>query len=168
LTDCIDKCRQAIDKKIKQSAIDGVQVGGRNLLALEHLKRVKLYVGESDNPRYYFQGSWSNMYSKNVLPGGTGNNHFLVTDNEIAFEEGAQYTFSLEYLSDETSSGSYIGSIFFYYKDGTRDFIGEILSNPGGGGKKAGKIVGTSNPLKVLKGVGGTYNVRGKALMNIQ
>lgn len=32
LTDCIDKCRQAIDKKIKESAIDGVQVGERNLL----------------------------------------------------------------------------------------------------------------------------------------
>lgn len=168
LTDCIDKCRQAIDKKIKDSAIDGVQVGGRNLLTLEHLKRVKLYVGESDDPRYYFQGSWSGMYQANVLPGGTANNHFLVTDNEIAFQNGSYYTFSLEYLSDETSGGEDIGSIFFYYKDGTRDFIGQILSNPGGGGKKAGKIVRTSNPLKALKGVGGTYNVRGKALMNIQ
>ncbi|MDY5433707.1 hypothetical protein [Bacteroides pyogenes] len=168
LTDCIDKCRQAIDKKIKQSAIDGVQVGGRNLLALEHLKRVKLYVGESDNPRYYFQGSWSNMYSKNVLPGGTGNNHFLVTDNEIAFEEGAQYTFSLEYLSDETSTGKDIGSLIFYYKDGTRELFGRILTNPTGSGKRAGKIVGTSNPLKALQAIGGSYHVGGKALMNIQ
>lgn len=168
LTECIDKCRQAIDKKIKQSAIDGVQVGGRNLLTLEHLKRVKLYVGESDNPRYYFQGSWSNMYSKNVLPGGTSNNHFLVTDNEIAFEEGAQYTFSLEYLSDETSTGKDIGSLIFYYKDGTRELFGRILTNPTGSGKRAGKIVGTSNPLKALQAIGGSYNVGGKALMNIQ
>lgn len=30
LTDCIDKCRQAIDKNIKDAAIDGVQVGIRN------------------------------------------------------------------------------------------------------------------------------------------
>lgn len=168
LTDCIDKCRQAIDKKIKQSAIDGVQVGGRNLLTLEHLKRVKLYIGESDDPRYYFQGSWSNMYNKNVLPGGTTNFHFLVTNNEIAFQNGSYYTFSCEYLSDETSSGSYIASIFFYYGDGTKEPIGHILSNPAGGGKKAGKIVGTSNPLRVLKGVGGSYGTSGNALMNIQ
>ncbi|WP_212127262.1 hypothetical protein, partial [Bacteroides pyogenes] len=168
LTDCIDKCRQAIDKKIKESAIDGVRVGGRNLLTLEHLKRVKLYIGESDDPRYYFQGSWAIMYQNNVLPGGTADNHFLVTDNEIAFEEGVQYTFSIEYLSDETSIGSYIASIFFYYKDGTRKFIGDILANPTGGGKKAGKIVGISEPFKNLKAIGGSYNVRGKALMNIQ
>ncbi|MGR4860042.1 GA-like domain-containing protein [Bacteroides pyogenes] len=168
LTDCIDKCRQAIDKKIKDSAIDGVQVGGRNLLTLEHLKRVKLYIGESDDPRYYFQGSWSNMYNKNVLPGGTTNFHFLVTNNEIAFQNGSYYTFSCEYLSDETSSGSYIASIFFYYGDGTKEPIGHILSNPAGGGKKAGKIVGTSNPLRVLKGVGGAYGTSGNALMNIQ
>ncbi|MCI7071276.1 MAG: DUF1542 domain-containing protein [Bacteroides pyogenes] len=168
LTECVDKCRQAIDKKIKQSAIDGVQVGGRNLLTLEHLKRVKLYIGESDDPRYYFQGSWSYMYNKNVLPGGTTYFHFLVTNNEIAFQNGSYYTFSCEYLSDETSSGSYIASIFFYYGDGTKEPIGHILSNPAGGGKKAGKIVGTSNPLRVLKGVGGAYGTSGKALMNIQ
>ncbi|MGR4858664.1 hypothetical protein ABLT32_06255 [Bacteroides pyogenes] len=168
LTDCIDKCRQAIDKKIKDSAIDGVQVGGRNLLTLEHLKRVKLYVGESDDPRYYFQGSWSNMHNKNVLPGGKPDLRFLVTNNEIAFQNGSYYTFSCEYLSDETSIGTYIASIFFYYGDGTKEPIGYILSNPAGGGKKAGKIVGTSNPLKVLKGVGGTYGTSGNALMNIQ
>lgn len=168
LTDCIDKCRQAIDKKIKQSAIDGVQVGGRNLLTLEHLKRVKLYIGESDDPRYYFKGSWSNMHKKNVLPGGKPDFRFLVTNNEIAFQNGSYYTFSCEYLSDETSIGTYIASIFFYYGDGTREPIGYILSNPAGGGKKAGKIVGTSNPLRVLKGVGGTYSTSGNALMNIQ
>ncbi|WP_394287274.1 hypothetical protein [Bacteroides pyogenes] len=168
LTDCIDKCRQAIDKKIKDSAIDGVQVGGRNLLTLEHLKRVKLYIGESDDPRYYFKGSWSNMHKKNVLPGGKPDFRFLVTNNEIAFQNGSYYTFSCEYLSDETSIGTYIASIFFYYGDGTREPIGYILSNPAGGGKKAGKIVGTSNPLRVLKGVGGTYGTSGNALMNIQ
>lgn len=168
LTDCIDKCRQAIDKKIKDAAIDGVQVGGRNLLTLEHLKRVKLYVGESDNPRYYIRGSWAGMYNANVLPGGTSNNHFLVTDNEIAFEEGAQYTFSLEYLSDETSTGKDIGSLIFYYRDGSSNLFGRILTNPTGSGKRAGKIVGTSNPLKALQAIGGSYNVGGKALMNIQ
>lgn len=168
LTECLDKCRQAIDKKIKDSAINGVQIGGRNLLTLEHLKRVKLYIGESDDPRYYFQGSWSNMCQGNVLTGGTANNHFLVTDNEIGFQNGSYYTFSLEYLSDETSTGRTIGSISFYYKDGTKDLIGEISTNPAGGGKRAGKIVGTSNPLKSLQAIGGSYDISGKALMNIQ
>ncbi|MBB3894400.1 hypothetical protein [Bacteroides pyogenes] len=32
LTDCIDKCRQAIDKKIKQAAADDILLGERNLL----------------------------------------------------------------------------------------------------------------------------------------
>ncbi|HJD91030.1 MAG TPA: hypothetical protein K8V80_00015, partial [Bacteroides coprosuis] len=156
-------------EKSAQKAIDGLDIGGRNLQTMAESVFSGLYRGKSTDDRYYGRYSLPVAYDNNVYK-----DYSNIDDNRVyfpnkLFQDGCQYVMSVDYQiipSGGVKGNENMGSLYFYYKDGTRS---GVITIPVDKEKRLeGRKVMVSDKNKDVDFIGGSYWMGGDFYGNIK